>query len=368
MRLQPRFFFGFLLLCSIAFPAKAVTYKLQPVADGFASPVGVEKAPGDATHLYVVEQRGTIRTIENGQRQATPFLDITKQVIAGGERGLLGLAFHPQYASNKKFYVNYTANRPNLKTILGEYKAGSKAERVLLTYDQPYVNHNGGGLAFDAQGLLYIASGDGGSAEDPHNHGQNKHSLLGKILRIGVDASGGLPYTIPQNNPFLDGTGAKEVYAYGLRNPWRITFDRTTGNLFTGDVGQYLWEEIDRIDRGGNYGWRLKEGNHCFNPPENCDKPGLIGPLFEYPRSEGISITGGYVYRGSAMPELQGAYIYGDYGSGKIWALTLNADQTKAVRNDLLVTANVPISSFGEDHDGEILVVSHHGSILRLAR
>lgn len=233
----------------------------------------------------------------------------------------------------------------------------------MLEFAQPYSNHNGGHLAFDSAGHLFITAGDGGSAGDPHAAGQNLNTLLGKILRIDID--GGQPYAIPKDNPFLT-KGRGEIYAYGLRNVWRFSFDRQTGALFAGDVGQNKWEEIDIIEKGGNYGWRTMEGKHCFSPASGCDQTGLILPIHEYPRSEGVSVTGGYVYRGSKIPALNGVYIYGDYGSGKIWGLTYDFTAKKVVKNELLINSNLPIASFGEDTDGELMVVSYDGRIFRI--
>ena len=231
-------------------------------------------------------------------------------------------------------------------------------ERILLTVAQPYPNHNGGMVEFGPDGFLYIALGDGGSACDPGNRGQNKNELLGKLLRIDVDH--GSPYAIPSDNPFAAGGGRPEIFAYGLRNPWRFSFDRQTGELWAADVGQHLWEEIDIVKRGGNYGWRVMEGAHCFLPREGCVRGDLIQPVSEYGHDKGrCSITGGYVYRGSRLPALRGAYVYGDYCSGEIFALVEGKQQ-------LLLKTNLAIASFGQDHDGELFVVDHGGSIHRL--
>jgi glucose/arabinose dehydrogenase len=352
----------FFFLCSHSGAAPKV--KLAPfVTEGLTAPVYILPDPGNANRYFVVEQKGQINTITNGQVDETSFLDISSQVEFGGEMGLLGLALHPDFVNNGRYFVNYTTRSPNLKTIISELSATKSGERTVMTYDQPYTNHNGGQLAFDKAGLLYISAGDGGSAGDPHANGQNLNALLGKILRIDVD--GGTPYAIPKDNPFLS-KGRGEIYAYGMRNPWRFSFDRDTGVMFAGDVGQDRFEEIDVIEKGGNYGWNTMEGKHCFRPMTGCNQSGLILPIFEYPRSEGVSVTGGYVYRGNKIPALRGIYVYGDYGSGKIWGITYDFAAKKFVKNELLIDSHLPISSFGEDRDGELFVIAYDGRIFRI--
>ncbi|HWP83841.1 MAG TPA: PQQ-dependent sugar dehydrogenase, partial [Terriglobia bacterium] len=312
-----------------------------------------------------------IRIVSNGVILPAAFLDIRSQVRCCGELGLLGLAFHPNFTQNGRFFVNYTRDGPGgIETVISEFSvSGSnpnlavrESERILLTFGQPFTNHNGGMIAFGPHGYLYIASGDGGSGGDPQNNGQSLNTLLGKILRIDVNS--GVPYGIPPDNPFASQPGRDEIFAYGLRNPWRFSFDRHTGRLFAGDVGQNRFEEIDLIEKGGNYGWKIMEGAHCFSPQSNCNTAGLILPIDEYGRDLGISVTGGYVYRGSAVPSLSGKYIFGDFGSGILWALTeLSSGQWR--REELLRTG-LNISSFGEDDAGELYLVDYGGTVRRI--
>jgi glucose/arabinose dehydrogenase len=291
-------------------------------------------------------------------------------VVAGGERGLLGLAFHPNFQNNGFLYVNYTGGEP-LETRISRFsvrpadpgQADPASELVLLTYLQPFANHNGGKIAFGPDGFLYISSGDGGDGGDPQNNSQNRQNLLGKLLRINVDATAGeRPYGIPPDNPFVGNTEGfrEEIFAYGLRNVWKFSFDRANGQLWAADVGQSSREEINLITKGGNYGWRIMEGSICYNPPQNCETAGLVLPVYEYAHSAGIgrSITGGFVYRGNSLPALRGKYIYGDYISGNIWALGLREDGT-AADNVLLLNAGFLVSGFGEDQNQELLVLSH---------
>jgi hypothetical protein len=344
---------------------------LELVADGLQQPVLVTHAADRSQRLFIVEQAGRIRVLENGFVKPAPFLDISTLVQTGGERGLLGLAFHPEYSDNGRFFINYTRlDGGQLETVVAEYGVSgtnpdmaAPQETSLLEFDQPAGNHNGGMLAFGPDGYLYIGTGDGGGGGDPNNNGQDLSNLLGKILRIDVD--GGAPYTVPPDNPFV-GQGAvrSEIYAYGLRNPWRFSFDRLTGDLFAADVGQGSWEEVDLIESGGNYGWRIMEGNHCFNPPNNCNTTGLILPIAEYSHSQGRSVTGGYVYRGLQPTSLQGSYIFGDYINGSIWSLTKTGDGTWSPT--LLLDTDLSISSFGEDRHGEVYVVDYSGALYRL--
>lgn len=291
----------------------------------FSNPVDLQSPRDGTNRLFVVEQQGRIIVFVNDRNTTTKkvFLDISDRVSWGGEMGLLGLAFHPQFSSNGYFYVNYTANNPR-RTVISRFRvpptnpdsADKNSELILMTFNQPYSNHNGGCLAFGPDGYLYIATGDGGSAGDPQNNAQNLTNLLGKILRIDVNnRQAPLNYAIPADNPFAnspDPNIKKEIYAYGLRNPWRFSFDQVTNKLWCADVGQYDWEEIDIIENGGNYGWRCYEGNHPYNL-SGCSGS-YIFPIYEYSHIEGISITGGYVYRGNQFPELTGKYIYGDFG------------------------------------------------------
>lgn len=357
-------------------PADGITSAAAFPALKFSSPVDLVQAPGDSSRFYVVEQQGTIRTFENAANvsSAPAFLDITRKVTSGGERGLLGLAFHPQYKSNGFLFVNYTTSNP-LKTVIARYKANPAtnqadpaSEVVLFTFNQPYSNHNGGSLQFGKDGFLYIATGDGGSGGDPQNYAQNLQSHLGKILRVDVDATTKGNYGIPADNPFISNGQAAlpEIYAYGLRNPWRISFDMENARLFAGDVGQNEREEIDLIVKGGNYGWRLKEGTKCYNPASNCAGENLIEPIHDYVQGNGDrSITGGYVYRGKAIPSLAGKYIYGDYVSGRIWALEMTGDTKK--ENTLLLENQGSISSFGQDLNGEVYFLNHSdGKVMKL--
>jgi glucose/arabinose dehydrogenase len=327
---------------------------------------------GDGSgHLFIVEQAGTIRVVVEGGLRDNPFLDITERVLSGGEQGLLGLAFHPDYRRNGRFFVNYN-RRPDGATVLAEYHRsednlqGSRDERIIMTVPQPYANHNGGMVGFGPDGFLYIGRGDGGSRGDPQNRAQNTEELLGKILRIDVDRE--LPYAIPPDNPFARSGDRLEIYAYGIRNPWRFSFDRETKVLWLADVGQYEWEEIDLVTKGGNYGWRLMEGFHCYNPAENCPTRGLTLPIFEYGHERGrCSIIGGYVYRGKMIPSLRGVYIFGDYCSGELFWLKTEGTMILGSEPDVLRKTRASISSFGEDEAGELYVVDHRGAVYRIS-
>ncbi len=344
----------------------------------FISPVDLQY-PGDGTdRLFVVEQRGVISVFTNDPDtpSKSTFLDIQDRVDdAGFEEGLLGLAFHPDYENNGYFYVNYTAAGPN-RSVISRFEvtgnpnvADPNSETNLVDFLDPYDNHNGGQVVFGPNdGYLYISTGDGGSFGDPQCRAQNLTQWLGKILRIDVDnPSGGENYGIPADNPFEGNTEGylEEIYAYGLRNPWRISFDPATGWLWCGDVGQNTWEEIDIIENGGNYGWAIMEGNHCYASPwgcaPECDATGLTPPIWEYNHSQGISITGGYVYHGSAVPELDGKYIYTDYGSGTVWSLEY--DGINPPINTVLLSSSVSFSSFGIDEESELYICGLDGNI-----
>ncbi len=335
----------------------------EVVAEGLEHPLYVTHAGDGSGRLFVVEQPGRIRIVTQGRLLAPSFLDITNRVRHAGEQGLLGLAFHPEYRRNGRFFVNYV-RRSDGVTVIAEFRVSSNPdvaqtdEKQLLIVAQPYPNHKGGMVEFGPDGFLYIGLGDGGSAGDPGNRGQNRNELLGKLLRI--DADRGTPYAIPNDNPFAAGGGRPEIFAYGLRNPWRFSFDRQTGELWVADVGQNEWEEIDIVKRGGNYGWRVMEGTHCFLPRDGCARDGLIPPVAEYGHDRGrCSITGGYVYRGSRLPALRGAYVFGDFCSGEIFALAEG-------RQQLLLKTNLEIASFGQDPDGELYVVGHGGTVHRI--
>ena len=343
--------------------------RLARVVGDLAAPVYVTHAGDQSGRLFVVEQAGVIRIIRDGRLLPRPFLDVSARVISGGEMGLLSVAFHPRYASNGRFFVNYTANGGRLRTVIAEYRVSDdpnvaeRAERVLLEIDQPYRNHNGGLNLFGPDGMLYIGMGDGGSGGDPHNNGQRLDTLLGKMLRLDVD--GGTPYRVPPDNPFAGRAGARgEIWASGLRNPWRFSFERGSGRLFLADVGQNAWEEIDLIERGGNYGWRIMEGAHCFQPQTDCDRTGLVLPIAEYGREGGCSVTGGHVYRGSRIRALVGRYLFADYCSGRIWALTEAGGGRWTMMT--LLDSGLRVSSFGEDQDGQLYVVDHSGAIYRI--
>lgn len=342
------------------------------MARGLEQPLYLTHDGVDPDRMYVLEQPGRIRIIERGNLLPDAWLDIEKRVHSGGECGLLGLAFHPEFAENGLFYVDYTARKPRLVTIISEFRVDPQSkrvdpstERIILTIPQPYANHNGGQICFGPDGMLYIGMGDGGAAGDPPNNAQNPKSLLGKILRIDVNsrAAGGA-YGIPQDNPFVnDPKFAPEIFAWGLRNPWRFSFDRQTGICYCADVGQNLWEEIDIIEKGGNYGWRFREGSHKFsrdrNPPDD-----LIDPIKEYHHDLGLSVTGGYVYRGSKSPALVGWYLYADYSSGRIWGLKYENGRVAA--DDLLLHSRAQPSSFGEDFRGEVYLCDYAGTIYQI--
>lgn len=341
----------------------------------FAAPVDIASAGNG--RLFIVEQDGIIRVIANDPTAtaAPVFLDIRARVSAGGEAGLLGLAFHPNYAQNGFFYVNYTHEASGtLVTRIARFQVTSNpdvadpnSERILLTVVQPFPNHNAGDLAFGPDGYLYITMGDGGSGGDPGNRAQNLDDLLGKLLRLDVDnSSSSQNYAIPADNPFVGRAGRDEIWASGLRNPWRISFDRATGDLYTADVGQNAWEEVDfqpaDSPGGENYGWRLKEGTHCFNPSSNCDPGGLTEPMYEYRQENGrCAITGGFVYRGQQFPTLHGWYLFADFCTGELFGL---APGTRAPVH--FATADGSISTFGEDDSGELFFATLGGTIHRV--
>ena len=343
----------------------------------FTRPVDLQYPPDNTNRIFVVEQAGVISVFPNDPTTSskTSFLDIREKVDDGGnEEGLLGLAFHPDYRSNGYFYVNYTASNPN-RTIISRFKVSTNAnqadpssETILLTFEQPYSNHNGGQVSFGPDGYLYIAVGDGGSGGDPHDNGQNRATLLGTILRIDVNnREDEKQYGIPTDNPFANNKSGyrQEIYAYGLRNPWRFSFDAANGRLWTGDVGQNAYEEIDIIENGGNYGWNTMEGNHCFEPKNGCNRSGLKLPIHEYGRNEGISVTGGFVYRGPTLTGLVGKYIYADYATRRIWSLE-HSKLSNPV-NTLLLEADFNISSFGVDQNNELYLCGFDGKIHRIA-
>ena len=339
----------------------------------FNRPVHLANAGDGSDRLFVVEKLGTIAVFPNKDNalasEKTTFLDITDRVNAGpNEAGLLSVAFHPQYADNGHFFVNYTGNVGNtLTSFTSRFTvtadpavADPDSELVIHSVGQPFGNHNGGQIAFGPDGMLYIGYGDGGSANDPFNNGQDLDSVLGKMMRIDIDQTDpGLSYAVPPDNPFYDATGggiAREIWAWGLRNPWRFSFDRLTGKLWTADVGQDAWEEVHIIEGGRNYGWNIMEGNHCFKPKIGCDMEGLEPAIAEYDHTVGKSITGGFVYRGKKQPQLYGAYLYTDYLTGVVFAARFE-DGDEAEVTTLVQASNLAASSFGEDEGGEVFIV-----------
>jgi glucose/arabinose dehydrogenase len=352
-------------------PPPALT--LSPVVSGLTNPVDFQ-APNDGSgRFFVVQQPGSIHIL-NGALLPAPFLDISSKVDFGGEKGMLGLAFHPQFPQNHLFYVHYDRlSGTQMQSVIAEYQVSASnsnqadpaSERILLTVNQPFPNHKGGQIAFGPDGFLYIGFGDGGSGGDPLGNGQNLQTLLGKMLRIDVDhRDPGLQYAIPPTNPFAGGGGLSEIWAYGLRNPFRFSFERGTGRLLCGDVGQDKYEEIDILQSGGNFGWNVMEGMHCYNPATGCNMSGLILPIAEYDHTEGDAVIGGYVYKGSAIPSLAGAYIFSDNGSGTIWELA-EGPAGQWTRTKLLASGRA-ISSLGQDVAGEIYLVDYSGGVLKL--
>jgi glucose/arabinose dehydrogenase len=349
------------------------TIQLIEVASGLSSPLYLT-SPANDSRLFVVEQAGRIRIIKNGQVLAQPFLDIVSRVSSGGERGLLSVAFHPSYAANGFFYVNFTDlagdTRVERFNVSSNPDVGdASSSKLILGVTQPFANHNGGLNLFGPDGMLYIGLGDGGSGGDPQGNGQRTNTLLGKILRIDVD--NGDPYSIPSGNPFANQSGARpEIWAYGLRNPWRFSFDRTAGLLFVADVGQGSLEEIDVVPTtraGVNYGWNIMEGSSCFGSG-SCSTAGLEPPVIEYNHSGGAcSVTGGYAYRGSAIPELAGHYFYSDYCAGFLRSfLYSNGAATDQRTWDVGTIGSV--TSFGEDAAGEMYIVVQQGRVYRIGR
>lgn len=349
---------------------------LKFIAEGFTGPVAMGCPKDGSGRIFICEQTGKIKVIKSGKLIGLPFLDVgskLSKVNKGySEKGLLGIAFHPKYKSNGRFFIYYSAPSKtpgsDHKSIIAEYKADPRSdvaiatsERIILEIEEPESNHNGGQLAFGPDGFLYIGVGDGGGAGDKHGtsgNGQLLSTHLGKILRIDVD--GKLPYAIPSSNPFVSSNNVKpEIWAYGLRNPWRFSFDSKTGRLFCGDVGQDKYEEVDIIEKGKNYGWRLMEGNHCYNP-SNCNTTGITLPIAEYDHATGICITGGYVYNGESNSALKGKYVFGDW-KGYLFYLDQTNGKYKLLKPQIDGKQNndvgININSFGEDEDGEIYIL-----------
>ncbi|MEK6192225.1 MAG: PQQ-dependent sugar dehydrogenase [Chloroflexota bacterium] len=342
---------------------------LELVTGTFALPTAVTNAGDGSERLFVVERGGRIWIVNrDGTVAPTPFLDITSRIVSSGEQGLLGLAFHPRYAETGRFYVAYT-RQPDGADVVAEYRVSSAAdvadpasERILLAIPDPAANHNGGALVFGPDGNFYIALGDGGGQNDQFGNAQNLNSLLGKLLRIDVDGppAADRAYAIPADNPFANGGGAPEIWAIGMRNPWRISFDRAWHDLYIGDVGGGSWEEIDRqpADAAGglNYGWPIMEGRHCL--AGSCTMTGYQQPIAEYSHDQGCSVIGGYVYRGEVNPELQGVYVFGDWCSGRIFSLEVDG---QTITPKTVLESGLQVSSFGEDEAGEIYLVDFAG-------
>jgi glucose/arabinose dehydrogenase len=357
-------------------PVGTVPVGLQDVASGLSVPLYLTAPAGDPTRLFIVEKGGAIRVVKDGALLPTPFLDLTGRVSTGGEQGLFGLAFDPAYADNGRFVVHYTDVGGNTVVSLFRVsaddadRADPASETIVLTAEQPFSNHNGGQILFGPDGMLYIGLGDGGSSGDPGGRGQALTDLLGSILR--VDVRTGTGYTIPPDNPFLGRADAKpEIWSFGLRNPWRFTFDPATGDLYIADVGQNAWEEVDVVPaaagagRGANFGWNVTEGRHCF-AQANCDLTQFTLPVLEYGHGEGCSITGGYVYRGAAIPALQGHYFYADYCQGWVRSFRLQDGQAVEPQQWPTLAPGGAITSFGQDAAGELYVLSAEGRVSRI--
>jgi len=353
---------------------------LTRVVSGLSELIGVANARDGSGRLFVVEQTGAVRIVRDGALVTAPFINISRAISRGGEQGLLGLAFHPSYRTNGKLYLSYTDVAGT--SVIREYRVSSSdpdrvdgsSGRTLLRVKQPFDNHNGGHIAFGPDGYLYVGLGDGGSGGDPGNRAQSRSTLLGKLLRIDVNKrTGSLAYGIPSTNPYVGRSGLDQIWASGLRNPWGFSFDRVTGDLWIGDVGQNAWEEVDRAlavggrnaGRALNFGWHVLEGAHCFLPSSGCLRTGKTLPLTEYGHSAGrCSITGGHVYRGSAYPDLVGAYFFGDYCSGEIWYVDRAAARGVAPR--LALDTGASVTSFGEDQAGELYLTDAGGTLFRL--
>ena len=359
-------------------PVATDTVRLVQVATGLDFPLFLTAPPGDNARLFIVEKTGKIRIVKSGSVLSTPFLDLSARVSDADEQGLLGLAFHPQYAVNGRFVVDYTD--PNGDTHVSAFRVSANpdvadpaSEQVLLAIDQPFDNHNGGMVVFGPDGKLYIGMGDGGSAGDPQGNGQNKGVLLGKILRVDVSGAGVL--SVPADNPFVGQAGARpEIWSYGLRNPWRFSFDRAQGDLYIADVGQNAREEVDvatgaaQFGKGLNFGWNVMEGVACYSPSSGCPRSGLTLPVLDYDHSNGCSITGGYVYRGSAAPGLRGLYFYSDYCSGWVRSFRLQGTAAADQRDWPALRPGGQVTSFGEDAQGELYIMIQSGKVFRIAR
>ncbi len=361
-----------------SFDPTGVTVDVAVAVSGFDSPVDVTNGGDGSGRLFVVEQAGRIRLVKDGALVERPFLDITGRIASGGERGLLGLAFHPDYPSDPRFFVDYTDTDGN--TVVSQFTVSGadpdsgdpNSEVVLMHIAQPFANHNGGAVVFGPDGMLYIATGDGGSAGDPQGNGQRLDTYLGKILRVDVDVAPGssTAYQVPADNPFATTAGAKpEIWFYGLRNPWRIRFDRETDDLWIGDVGQNAWEEIDVAragQKGLDYGWNIMEATHCFNPSSGCDPTGLTVPVAEYDHSLGCAVIGGVVVRDPRQGRLDGGYLFGDACSDNLWLMDPAGDELRAAT--LVVKMGRTLSSIGEGEDRSVYATSlDKGELLRIS-
>ena len=371
-----RSFLALSFLCLVV-PAATAQVMLEEVFTSTNFSTIVDLRHDEGGRIYVAEQRGTIRVLEDGEPLGI-YLDIRDRVSeANREGGIQSFAFHPEYADNGFVFVSYvTGGIATRRTVLSRFSrsadnplvADPASEDVLLEVAQPEFNHNGGSIAFGTDGYLYHPLGDGGNSPGPAQNGQDVTTLLGSVLRLDVDSPDpGLPYGIPSDNPFAGSEGPErgEIFAWGIRSPWRLSVDAATGDVWLGDVGQNSYEEVDRIENGGNYGWDIMEGLHCYNPLVGCSMEGLTLPVWEYDRNDGNSVTGGYVYRGAALPELVGTYIYGDFISGRIWSLDVSngvATNVELLDTDLLV------SSFGQDASGELYVLDYFGSVYQIVR
>ena len=358
-----------------AFDPTGVTLEVDVIASGLTSPVDVTAADDGSGRIFVVEQAGRIRLVRDGQLRTEPFLDIQERIASGGERGLLGLAFHPDFPADPRLFVDYTDR--NGDTVVSEFRldgsdparADPASERILIQIDQPFPNHNGGGVAFGSDGMLYVSTGDGGSGGDPQGNGRRLDTLLAKILRIDVDGApdANRRYRVPADNPFLDVAHARpEIWLTGLRNPWRMRFDQATGDLWIGDVGQGAWEEIDvaPAGQGGlDFGWNVMEGAHCYEPSDGCDETGLVLPVAEYDHSMGCAVIGGPVVRDAGQPLLDGGYLFSDACSGRLWLL--DAAAATAEREPVIVLeSGRSISSIALDEDGTVLATDLGGGQL----
>jgi hypothetical protein len=350
--------------------------RLLEIASGLNVPLYLTAPPGDLSRLFIVDKAGSIRIVKDGTLLPGPFLDISSQVSGGAEQGLLGLAFPPDYATSGRFVVHYTDTAGDTRVSIFQVSpnpdsADGASEQVILTADQPFTNHNGGQIAFGPDGFLYLGLGDGGGSSDPEGRGQDLSELLASILRLDVQS--GTSYTVPSDNPFVGQQPASrpEVWSYGLRNPWRFSFDRANGDLYIADVGQNNVEEVDVApagDGGGkgvNYGWSIMEGNQCYGGGQ-CDQTGLTLPTFQYSHAEGCSIIGGYVYRGSAIPALQGLYFYGDFCQGWVHSFRYQGGTATEITNWPALRTSSSLTSFGEDAAGELYVLESGGRVSRI--